>query len=967
MCQANPKFRFSEPADWQPRVGFMMDGWRFVYIWRPFCPGGFRIGDALTFVDVPPREGLYCVNGNGALAKLATHFEPGYVWESGGFTFFRPTINASDETTKWSGLGNAVAFQGSHLTNHAAFSPECLTPCQNVQNVPLNLQLWGVRQFVMFNPFERFNYSDQDTVLFIMNSPGWIPQCIHERCVCDSCGIKGKCTEFGYCACERGWTGKRCDEPVSSCTNPTDPGCPHCPAGFSLKNVNGRYLCTDINDCSLGMATCNSLGYLNCTYNGAGYRCTNCTSGYYEDSFGDCTEQLCGNGVLDEGEECDSGHMCKLCRCVEGSEMTFPESVDCISRCLSMPGAECYGGHGCNLGTCTCLKQLGFAPISQGECGAVDPCERHTNCTNCQNNDCAWFGGGLCQTPVQFSVQRSCTLQEEGNEPEPTVAVPEEPVQPTEEGLSRETEIIVVVVSVVGGVLIVLLIVAIVLLARRKRAQYTQIGNNDAPNDGYRNVASYRPPVRKTNAGVPRPIPSIEWQPKETLFTEYNRFPLALSKTKLDFNLNLNQMRVGQTYVDTFVLSINQQSSYIDNNSSSVTFTMHPPLSPKFSVIYTPESGEVRKDKPVEVKVLLTSHMTTEVEIITGIELTQLQLHTFITQHLVSEISPLIDFDELLFDFQNIVGDGSYGTVFKGTYRGQEVAVKVLKVQEMPQEIFEEFEREIDLMNKLRHKNIVQFIGASKVPNKLAIVTEFIELGNVASLLTKGPIAYALKLKIALDAARAMSFLHSNGILHRDLKPENLLLNSMTMDMSGVTVKLADFGTSRAVSEKIIANKYTTGIGTPIYMAPEILEGENYGLKADIFSFGVLLWVLFTQKAPYDFLKFSWDVPEFVLSGKREKIPPECPTVYSELIESCWSPDPEERPTAAQLTKLLERTLAILLENGTQEVDLSKFKKQKAVNRSAPSKRVIIEEKQAPDNNNNLRKSGFVDLDEPSN
>ncbi len=59
----------------------------------------------------------------------------------------------------------------------------------------------------------------------------------------------------------------------------------------------------------------------------------------------------------------------------------------------------------------------------------------------------------------------------------------------------------------------------------------------------------------------------------------------------------------------------------------------------------------------------------------------------------------------------------------------------------------------------------------------------------------------------------------------------------MSMDMSGVTVKLADFGTSRAVSEKIIANKYTTGIGTPIYMAPEILEGENYGLKADIFRY----------------------------------------------------------------------------------------------------------------------------------
>ncbi len=59
--------------------------------------------------------------------------------------------------------------------------------------------------------------------------------------------------------------------------------------------------------------------------------------------------------------------------------------------------------------------------------------------------------------------------------------------------------------------------------------------------------------------------------------------------------------------------------------------------------------------------------MTTEADIITGVELPQLQLHTFITQHMISEISPLIDFDELLFDFQNIVGDGSYGTVFRGT------------------------------------------------------------------------------------------------------------------------------------------------------------------------------------------------------------------------------------------------------------------------------------------------------------
>jgi serine/threonine protein kinase len=70
-------------------------------------------------------------------------------------------------------------------------------------------------------------------------------------------------------------------------------------------------------------------------------------------------------------------------------------------------------------------------------------------------------------------------------------------------------------------------------------------------------------------------------------------------------------------------------------------------------------------------------------------------------------------------------------------YRGQDVAVKILKLQDMPEEMLDEFDREIDLMNKLRHKNIVQFIGASKVVGKLAILTEFIEFGNCAHVSNK--------------------------------------------------------------------------------------------------------------------------------------------------------------------------------------------------------------------------------------
>jgi serine/threonine protein kinase len=241
-------------------------------------------------------------------------------------------------------------------------------------------------------------------------------------------------------------------------------------------------------------------------------------------------------------------------------------------------------------------------------------------------------------------------------------------------------------------------------------------------------------------------------------------------------------------------------------------------------------------------------------------------------------------------------------------YRGQDVAVKMLKMQDMPEEMLDEFDREVDLMNKLRHKNIVQFLGASKIVGKFAIITEFIERGNLADMVfkhTNKPIDYGFKIKSALDTARAMLFLHENRVLHRDLKLDNLLVVSVLPD-DPVCVKLTDFGSSRAVSEKI-QNSYTSGIGTPIYMAPEILTKKPYDTKSDVYSFGVMLWVLYTQKQPYTNFDHSWDVAQFVIEGNREKIPKDCPPDFRTLIELCWSQDPTERPTFQYIVEHLEK------------------------------------------------------------
>jgi serine/threonine protein kinase len=127
-----------------------------------------------------------------------------------------------------------------------------------------------------------------------------------------------------------------------------------------------------------------------------------------------------------------------------------------------------------------------------------------------------------------------------------------------------------------------------------------------------------------------------------------------------------------------------------------------------------------------------------------------------------------------------------------------------------------------------------------------------------------------------IDIAEALHFLHSN------IKAENILVVS-TLKEAIINVKLADFGTARSTTEQV-TSKFTRGVGTPIYMAVEVPKNEKYERSANIFCFGVLVWVIMTQEEPYKTFVHSWDVAEFVLQGKSLPVHDEWPAMFEDLI-----------------------------------------------------------------------------------
>ncbi|XP_049935972.1 probable serine/threonine-protein kinase SIS8 isoform X2 [Nymphaea colorata] len=248
------------------------------------------------------------------------------------------------------------------------------------------------------------------------------------------------------------------------------------------------------------------------------------------------------------------------------------------------------------------------------------------------------------------------------------------------------------------------------------------------------------------------------------------------------------------------------------------------------------------------------------------------------------------------------IGQGSCGSVYHGLWYGSDVAVKVFAKQEYSEEVIESFRQEVSLMKRLRHPNVLLFMGAVTSPERLCIVTEFLPRGSLFRLLQRNTakLDWRRRIHMAMDIARGMNYLHhcNPPIIHRDLKSSNLLVDR------NWTVKVGDFGLSRLKRETYLTTK--SGKGTPQWMAPEVLRNEPSDEKADVYSYGVILWELVTEKIPWDNLNSMQVIGAVGFMNQRLELPSNLDPRWVAIIESCWHSDPQQRPTFQELLEKLK-------------------------------------------------------------
>ncbi|KAF8118205.1 hypothetical protein N665_0006s0197 [Sinapis alba] len=257
------------------------------------------------------------------------------------------------------------------------------------------------------------------------------------------------------------------------------------------------------------------------------------------------------------------------------------------------------------------------------------------------------------------------------------------------------------------------------------------------------------------------------------------------------------------------------------------------------------------------------------------------------------------------------IGIGSYGEVYRAEWNGTEVAVKKFLDQDFSGDALTQFRSEIEIMLRLRHPNVVLFMGAVTRPPNFSILTEFLPRGSLYRLLHRPnhQLDEKRRMRMALDVAKGMNYLHTSHpiVVHRDLKSPNLLVDKNWV------VKVCDFGLSRMKHHTYLSSKSTAG--TPEWMAPEVLRNEPANEKCDVYSFGVILWELVTSRIPWKGLNPMQVVGAVGFQNRRLEIPDDIDPTVAQIIRDCWQTEPHLRPSFTQLMRSLKRLQGLNISN----------------------------------------------------
>eukprot|EP00010_Vexillifera_abyssalis_P007815 CAMPEP_0201544394 /NCGR_PEP_ID=MMETSP0173_2-20130828/1000_1 /ASSEMBLY_ACC=CAM_ASM_000268 /TAXON_ID=218659 /ORGANISM="Vexillifera sp., Strain DIVA3 564/2" /LENGTH=739 /DNA_ID=CAMNT_0047952489 /DNA_START=9 /DNA_END=2228 /DNA_ORIENTATION=+ len=216
-----------------------------------------------------------------------------------------------------------------------------------------------------------------------------------------------------------------------------------------------------------------------------------------------------------------------------------------------------------------------------------------------------------------------------------------------------------------------------------------------------------------------------------------------------------------------------------------------------------------------------------------------------------------------LYEVEQELGTGAFAVVkvVRQKSTNTEYAAKFIEKAQLASEDKKMLEREVAILKRLRHPNIISLKAVCETEKHLILITELARGGELFDRIHDlGAHAESDVVKIARQLISAIGYLHSKGIAHRDLKPENILLR----DKEGLVIKLADFGLGRIIDPGVAMS---TMCGTPSYVAPEVLLGEKYTLQVDMWSVGVIVYILLSGRMPF-FGKKMQDLAERIITGK---------------------------------------------------------------------------------------------------
>ncbi|XP_021759078.1 serine/threonine-protein kinase HT1-like [Chenopodium quinoa] len=266
-----------------------------------------------------------------------------------------------------------------------------------------------------------------------------------------------------------------------------------------------------------------------------------------------------------------------------------------------------------------------------------------------------------------------------------------------------------------------------------------------------------------------------------------------------------------------------------------------------------------------------------------------------------------LDFSQL--QYVKKLAQGAESSIYYGIYRDRDVAVKVFKEIDDEREdrelhadrLRKQFDQERKILLRLRHPNVVEIVAACRQTSVYCILTEFMSEGSLRAYLnrferSKIMLPFEKVVVIALEIARGMEYVHSQGIIHRDIKPENILIDQ------GFRLKIADLG----VSCEAKGCDYKD-VGTFRWMAPEMITRKKYCRKVDVYSFGLLLNEMVSGSTPFGNLSPVQVAYGVANKNLRPEISKDCPEFMRLLIERCWSKNPKKRPEFSEIVNVLEK------------------------------------------------------------